>query len=1046
MGRVKRKRVHRLLSTTLRDRLVECEQIPWSASDVVDDDEDGDGGDDGGSKRMLRVRKALHSDDRNVAWLCATRFCASDDFDGSFSSTSDERPTSLWYEDDAYYFSVLNVFRGKARYWFGTTNDSLFESMTFLSNRKALSVRVTSATSSLVEFQLGLCPNAIYDDEVPENFSFSPSFAKHLRVFMSYLFSPRVDEDPSLDSETLLQSMVPVTKHEQIKCLSLKKELNDYQIDGIAWMKRRELEAYDSLSWIRICLLSNTHVLYWNVSSSLLVKKKASSEFPPRFRVPMGGVLADEMGLGKTVEVLGLLSLDEHSHPRKTTLIVSPASISSQWEFEIEKWIVKGVFDVVRFDGRQDVVGLATCAATKPLVVLTTFSVLKQQVHFKESEFRGSKRYSKAYVHDSSQLRRVSFHRIVLDEAQEVESSTTKAAVMAQDISSERRWAVTGTPFSRRRSQRDLFGLFSFWKHPMLAHSYGFMQRAFELRHLQLVGRRHTKSTTNFKHVELVRIPVAVEFTEIERAFYESTKRNIVGLEDFTALRKACVHASVVLENKLGTLDEILKHVLEERKTAVEEALRLTLMHLNGLAALTLDAQEACALYRKALMMTNSNRFKADSLQKIHALTHLAELLGKSSLEGARLTKTRDSLKGRFLEKSNTKTKHLFFLAKKSLISFEGLPTSYAEPTTDEIVESSKCKTCRHYVLENEFSTVEVCRHCEMDAKIASHELTGADPKEIDALKKWWMARDAQLKENDELNQSMLKINVVETPMHVRDPRLHVLRSRVPFERRRLEMEFTLANQEYERSKSRHEFLLQEQHVCVICHDPLASAAQVAVIKTCGHRFCRECVEKAMLRSKRCPICRARTKASEVLTPDSSVKISPPNDATRTGSSKLSAVVRLLRGIDRDDKIIVFSQFPQALNLLYDVLTQKGLKSVAAVAKKKNAEKRTSPKDAVDEFVRDPTVRILLMPLKLGNHGLNLIVANHVVFVDPVVSLEIRDQATSRMHRIGQTKPKCFFYEFFVKNSVEERILEKRDRTADDWTIVADAFIRKTPE
>lgn len=50
--------------------------------------------------------------------------------------------------------------------------------------------------------------------------------------------------------------------------------------------------------------------------------------------------------------------------------------------------------------------------------------------------------------------------RVVLDEAQEVESSTAKAAAMARLVPAVHRWAVTGTPVSR--GLEDLQGLFAF--------------------------------------------------------------------------------------------------------------------------------------------------------------------------------------------------------------------------------------------------------------------------------------------------------------------------------------------------------------------------------------------------------------------------------------------------------------------------------------------------------------------------------------------------------------------------------------------------------
>ena len=49
--------------------------------------------------------------------------------------------------------------------------------------------------------------------------------------------------------------------------------------------------------------------------------------------------------------------------------------------------------------------------------------------------------------------------RVVLDEAQMVESGASGAAKMALKLRTRTRWAVTGTPVTRRRGLDDVYGL-----------------------------------------------------------------------------------------------------------------------------------------------------------------------------------------------------------------------------------------------------------------------------------------------------------------------------------------------------------------------------------------------------------------------------------------------------------------------------------------------------------------------------------------------------------------------------------------------------------
>ena len=61
------------------------------------------------------------------------------------------------------------------------------------------------------------------------------------------------------------------------------------------------------------------------------------------------------------------------------------------------------------------------------------------------------------------------------------------------------------------------------------------------------------------------------------------------------------------------------------------------------------------------------------------------------------------------------------------------------------------------------------------------------------------------------------------------------------------------------------------------------------------------------------------------------------------------------------------------------------------------------------------------MPLKSGANGLNLIEANHVLLVEPILNPSNELQAIGRVHRLGQ-KRATTVHRFIVKNTMEERV------------------------
>ncbi|CAM9911722.1 unnamed protein product, partial [Scytosiphon promiscuus] len=114
-------------------------------------------------------------------------------------------------------------------------------------------------------------------------------------------------------------------------------------------------------------------------------------------------------------------------------------------------------------------------------VVLTTFEVLRAEVHHAESRFAGvsgdggaggagagaagrpSLRRKKRYRVVPSPLPALKWWRVVVDEAHMVENSTQETAKMALKIPATFRWCVTGTPIGKG-SVDDLYGLLVFLK------------------------------------------------------------------------------------------------------------------------------------------------------------------------------------------------------------------------------------------------------------------------------------------------------------------------------------------------------------------------------------------------------------------------------------------------------------------------------------------------------------------------------------------------------------------------------------------------------
>lgn len=157
----------------------------------------------------------------------------------------------------------------------------------------------------------------------------------------------------------------------------------------------------------------------------------------------MGGILADDMGLGKTVQALALLAhaIEEHStaapgEPFAPFLVVAPTSVISNWAAEAERFLPEAKVVTIT----------ETTAGKTPLaerlagahLVLTSYTLLRMD--------------EDAYVSYAAGLGSEEgpgtpgWGALLLDEAQFVKNTGTRAWSIARAMPARTKIAMTGTP------------------------------------------------------------------------------------------------------------------------------------------------------------------------------------------------------------------------------------------------------------------------------------------------------------------------------------------------------------------------------------------------------------------------------------------------------------------------------------------------------------------------------------------------------------------------------------------------------------------------
>lgn len=120
-----------------------------------------------------------------------------------------------------------------------------------------------------------------------------------------------------------------------------------------------------------------------------------------------------------------------------------------------------------------------------------------------------------------------------------------------------------------------------------------------------------------------------------------------------------------------------------------------------------------------------------------------------------------------------------------------------------------------------------------------------------------------------------------------------------------------------------------------------------------------------------------------------------------------------------NDRILIFSQFTQCLDLLEAVLDTLGI-AFLRLDGQTPVEVR---QDMIDKFYEETDITVFLLSTKAGGFGINLACANTVIIFDLSFNPHDDKQAEDRAHRVGQTR-EVRVIRLVCKNTVEEKILE----------------------
>ncbi len=128
--------------------------------------------------------------------------------------------------------------------------------------------------------------------------------------------------------------------------------------------------------------------------------------------------------------------------------------------------------------------------------------------------------------------------------------------------------------------------------------------------------------------------------------------------------------------------------------------------------------------------------------------------------------------------------------------------------------------------------------------------------------------------------------------------------------------------------------------------------------------------------------------------------------------------------LQSDQKVVIYSQFLGMINIIEKYLTSNAVDFVSLTGKTTNREK------IIQRFNEDPACRVFVGSLKAGGVGIDLVAGSVVIHYDRWWNAAKEDQATDRVHRIGQKRGVQVF-KLVTEGTLEEKIaaliLKKRN-------------------
>ncbi|KAM5537320.1 hypothetical protein V8D89_009050 [Ganoderma adspersum] len=750
-----------------------------------------------------------------------------------------------------------------------------------------------------------------------------------------------------------------------------------------------------------------------------------------------GGILADDMGLGKTVQMIATMVFNQPTEEdeHRATLIVVPSALLLQWKEELETK-ANGIWDVHIQHGKEKIKDAKRLAEKD--IVITTYHTLNLDFSIPDDVENDEEL---DWLRDNGgPMSQVKWFRVVLDEAQFIRNRSTRCSKAVAMIRSKYRWCLTGTPITNTLA--DIYGYLRFgrfrpfndWSDfndfiakvqledaPLAGHRAQSVLMPILLRRTkdaQLDGEPILKLQP--KHIDMV----TIEFSPDERDLYDAfEKRARIQVNRFIKnntllknhqyvlvlilrLRQICAHPHLVLSETDG-FDDPTALLGSESDKELARASRLmgpkwvnTLKQrfMDRAKALEMawendddDAQDSncprCGdmfLENNGRILSCSHEICEECVQTLATsdIEHNGIFGNNDEKENLRIEKEFETAAAKGLRPCPTCKKmqdlrpNSIFLARAFMPSEEEVRAAVRAARTRKRRDNTPPPAKK--------PKLEIISLSDIEGSSSSDDDSDDSMPDISTMLKS-SPRDGKGKSSGK------KAPVKKAPAK----KGKIAGGKVKAKVKKMDSDDDMGSSDSD-SES----------------DAPKKGKGKATAKGRGRANATKPTNKQQAKSR-----------------DSSEEPPAPNanlyETWKQGGSNVESSAKMMQMVSylkewesTGDKTIVFSQWTSMLDLCEQIFFRHGIRSL----RYDGGMSREAREYCLGQFRQIGGPKVILVSIKCGGVGLNLVSANRVINLDLSWNYAAESQAYDRVHRLGQEK-EVFVKRLVIRNTIEERML-----------------------